>query len=323
MYLLIYHKLASYAEIDKIKLMKTVFSILIAFFCFGTGCTMSNKKNQVSETISTDSVGFKFQAEKDKDDPNSADVYVDVLIGDKPYKLRMDTGAAHTQVMEDEYTSGFKIVGTKNSAGAFAKVQDDLIVVPEVKLDKLIQSEVTVVRTPKASPNRANLLGMDFFKFYSLHFQYDRNWVDVIDTDKMNLNEPMLDLFMGENNHPYVDVFWKNGIQGKGVWDTGAGITLFDSRFMKKHLDLFTKVGTSIGTDSSGHSEETPVYEVKGFTLGGKTFPAIKAVVVDLSVPNSTIKTPMDFILGYNVQKQANWIFDFRNKKWAISKMLN
>jgi hypothetical protein len=76
-----------------------------------------------------------------------------------------------------------------------------------------------------------------------------------------------------------------------------------------------------LGTDSSGATQKTPLYQVKGFKLGEVQFPEFKTVVVDLSVPNSTIKIPMDFILGYNVQKQANWLFDFPKKKWAITKM--
>lgn len=266
--------------------------------------------------------GFGFHVEQDKDDPDSSDVYVDGTIDNKPYRFRLDTGAGRTSIKSDGFTSGFKVVGTKTGAGAFAKTTDDLIIVPQIQIGSLLQSQTTVVRTPKSASNRANLLGMDFLKAFPLHFLYDSRRVEVVDVTALATKVSLLDLFMGENNHPYVDLIWEGGIKAKGVWDTGAGMTLFDSAFMKKHPKLFTKVGTSIGTDSSGTSQETPVYQVTGFTLGGKRFPATKAVVIDLSVPNSTIKTPMDFILGYNVQKKANWIFDFPNKKWAISKML-
>ena len=61
---------------------------------------------------------------------------------------------------------------------------------------------------------------------------------------------------------------------------------------------------------------------MREFVLGGKKFPATRVVGADLSVPNSTIKTPMDFILGYNILRKANWFFDFPNRKWAITKML-
>jgi hypothetical protein len=30
----------------------------------------------------------------------------------------------------------------------------------------------------------------------------------------------------------------------------------------------------------------------------------------------------MDLILGYNTLRQANWLFDFPRRRWAISKRL-
>jgi hypothetical protein len=76
-----------------------------------------------------------------------------------------------------------------------------------------------------------------------------------------------------------------------------------------------------MGTDSSGTSAETPMYEMKAFELGHHQFPSIRVAAVDLSVPNATLQTPMVFILGYNVLSKANWIFDFPHRRWAISKM--
>ena len=285
-----------------------------------SGCPVSEQKKLSTDNLNAAVIAFKFTVEPDKDDPDSANVYVDGTVADKPYRFRLDTGAGRTSIAFDEFTSSFKVVGTKHSAGAFAKTHDNLIEVPQVQVGTLSQSPATVVRMPKNANNRANLLGMDFLKNYALYFQYDREQVKVVDTEKFQDN--FLELFLGENGHPYVDLSWGAGVDAIGVWDTGAGITVFDSRFMKKHPDLFTKVGTSIGTDSSGTTQETPVYLLKAFTLGGMQFSAIRTVVIDLSVPNSTIKTPMDFILGHNVLRKANWVFDFPRKKWAISTML-
>lgn len=282
------------------------------------------EKLKTDKSMSTENVnGFRFFVEQDKDDPDASDVYVDGTLDNRPYRFRLDTGAARSSIKSDDFTSTFKVVGTKKSAGVFAKSHDDLILVLQIQVGSLSQSQATVARTSKSNPNRANLLGMDFLKRYAFHFQYEHSRAEVVDADMMANKVSFLDLFMGENSHPYVDLSWEGDVQAKGVWDTGAGVTCFDVGFMKKHPSLFTKVGTSIGTDSSGTTQETPVYLLKEFKLGGKLFPAVRVVVIDLSVPNSTIKTPMDFILGYNVQKRANWIFDFPQKKWAISKMLD
>jgi hypothetical protein len=35
---------------------------------------------------------------------------------------------------------------------------------------------------------------------------------------------------------------------------------------------------------------------------------------------NDSIEVPMDLILGYTTLSQANWLFDFPDKRWTISK---
>lgn len=235
----------------------------------------------------------------------------------------LDTGAATTGLNYDMFTASFNSTNKNESSGAIAKKTDDLIVVSKIELGSLSQNDVTVARASKDSKGRRNVLGMNFLKHYLLHFIFSQKKVVTVDNiSKVLENSKTFDLILGERSHPYVDLIWQGGVKAQGVWDTGAGMTCFDSGFVKKHPALFSKIGSSIGTDSSGSQAETPVYMMKSFSLGGHQFPEAKVVVIDLSVPNSTIKIPMDFILGYSVLKEANWVFDFPNKKWGISKML-
>ncbi len=266
---------------------------------------------------------FNLVLELDQDETESGNWFVDGLVGDSRYKFMLDTGAATTSMKYDDLISGFTSTENRNSWGAFAKNQDDLITIPKIQVDSIAEVNVRVARAPMNAEGRRNLLGMNFLKNYALHFLFAENKVEILCNDQIEQVSGMQDLFLGERYHPYVDILWAGNIRAKGVWDTGAGVTCFDSTFVKKHQDLFSKVGTSIGQDSSGAKSETPVYMMKEFTLGGFQFPASKVVVIDLSGPNSTIKTPMEFILGFNVLNKANWIFDFPNRRWKISKMLN
>ncbi len=265
---------------------------------------------------------IKLFLELDKDETESGNWFVDGTVGDSRYKFMLDTGAATTSMKYDDLTSKFTSTENRNSSGAFAKNHDDLITVPKIQVDSIAEVNISVARAPKNAEGRRNLLGMNFLENYALHFLFAENKVDILSNDQIGQVSDMQDLFLGERFHPYVDILWVGNIRAKGVWDTGAGVTCFDSAFVKKHPHLFSKVGTSNGQDSSGAKSETPVYLMKEFTLGGHHFPASKVVVIDLSVPNSTIKTPMDFILGFNVLNKANWIFDFPSRKWKISKML-
>jgi hypothetical protein len=68
---------------------------------------------------------------------------------------------------------------------------------------------------------------------------------------------------------------------------------------------------------------ETPMFIMSASIIGNHNFPPHKVAGVDLSQVNSTIDIPMDLILGYSTLSQANWLFDFPGKKWAITKLLN
>lgn len=265
---------------------------------------------------------IKLALELDHDDTDSGNWFVDGLVNDRQYKFMFDTGAATTSMKYDELTS--KVVSTENrdSSGAFAKNYDDIIIISKIQIGPISEANVRVARAPKNAEGRRNLLGMNILKNYALQFLFSENKVEILNREQMSTKSGMQELFVGERFHPYVDILWADNVSAKGVWDTGAGITCFDSSFVKKHPSLFSKIGKSIGHDSSGATSETPVYMMKEFSLGGYHFPASKVVVIDLSVPNSTVKTPMDFILGFNVLNKANWIFDFPNKRWKISKML-
>jgi predicted aspartyl protease len=267
--------------------------------------------------------GFELTLKPDKDDHDAANWFVDAEIENRRYQFYLDTGAASTSMVFDKYTSQFTSKGINNSSGAIAKHSNDLIVIPQIRVGSISKSNVIVSRAFKGSKGKSNLLGMNFLKDNAFHFLFDENRVLILDATQSPIKVELQDLFLGERFHPYVNMVMSDGTQAEGVWDTGAGITVFDIGFIRKHSEIFSKVGTSTGKDSSGTSQETPMYQLKEFVIGGRKFPSVRVAGVDLSVPNSTIKTPMDFILGYNVISKANWIFDFPNKKWAISKMLH
>lgn len=270
-----------------------------------------------------DQTSIRLFLEKDEDDADAGNWFVEGQIDGNQYRFMLDTGAATTSMKYDALTSKFSSSENRNSSGALAKNYDDIITVSKIDVGPLSELNVRVARAPTNADGRRNLLGMNFLKNYSLHFLFAENKVEIIKNEQSAKITGLQDLFMGERFHPYVDILWTESICAKGVWDTGAGMTCFDSKFVKKHPELFLRIGTSVGQDSSGAKAETPVYMMKGFNLGGFHFPDSKVVVIDLSVPNSTIKTPMDFILGFNILIKANWILDFPNKKWKITKMLN
>ena len=144
--------------------------------------------------------------------------------------------------------STFPIIGSKDSAGAFSKIKYDLIVVPNLRVGPLSKSEVKIARASSKGRGVKNLLGMNFFKDNAFRFLFDIGEMHVVNEPRNLEQVSLFDLFLDENFHPYVAMSWQGEIRAKGVWDTGAEITVFDLGFIKKHLKLFNRVGNSMGT---------------------------------------------------------------------------
>ena len=99
----------------------------------------------------------------------------------------------------------------------------------------------------------------------------------------------------------------------------GSGATLVNRDFWLGHPELFEPIGTSAGTDGQGQRAETPLLLMAESAIGQRAFGRHQAVAVDLSGVNRTLEYPMDLILGYPTIRQADWLFDFPAKRWALT----
>lgn len=266
--------------------------------------------------------GFNLIIKPDEDDIDAAEVYVDGIIDGRKYRFILDTGAAKTFVQFDEYTSKFNSIQKNNSSGVFADIKDDLITVPYIKLGPISKSDFILARSSQNYSKIQNLIGMDLLKNFCLHFLFDENRVLVDSSKGINYYKNAQELILGEKFHPYIEVQFKE-LKATAVWDTGAGITVVNIKFIKKNPSFFEEIGKSKGTDSTGAKLETPMFTMQKIVIDNIEFPSHVVAGVDLSHINSTTEIPMDLILGYSTISKANWIFDFPNKKWAILKMLS
>jgi len=266
--------------------------------------------------------GFNLIIKQDEEDVEAAEIFVDGKIGGEKYRFLLDTGAARTTVQFDDYTSTFDCIGKNNSSGVFAKSTDDLITVPYIELGPILEKNFTLARMVEYNPDKRNLIGMDLLKDYCCHFFFDINRVSIDPKEEAKIDGTFQELFLDNKFHPYVNMQFGK-LKAKAVWDTGAGITIVNMIFIKKYPNFFQEIGKSIGTDSTGIKMETPMFTMAATVIGNIEFAPHKVAGVDLSHLNSTIEVPMDVILGYNTLNKANWLFDFRHKKWAILKMLN
>jgi hypothetical protein len=253
----------------------------------------------------------------DSNNPEAAEVLIDGKIGATSCRFLLDTGAAITCVDFDDYTSTFKRVGTKETAGAFSKSSLDLIIAPSISIGPFTEHILLVSRSKNGSKRQRNLIGMNFLKNLCIYFYFDSDRVEAGPLQQPKAGCGLRPLTLGRSSHPYLAVNF-GGWAATAVWDTGAGMTVVDKGFVDNHPAFFRPSGISKGNDSAGAEEETPAYVMEGATIGGRRFDHIKVSAFDFSRVTTHADIPFEIILGYNLIKQANWCFDFPAKKWGF-----
>jgi hypothetical protein len=256
--------------------------------------------------------------EPDPDDPDCAVPFVEGTVAGRAYRFVLDTGSARTTMLADEYTTGLPSSGTDQGHGAFAAVSETVVRVTDLSVGPLHSASLDVARADGARPGE-HLLGMDVLGQYRCHFRFADGVVDVRPSEGGNARGA--DLAVGRRGHCYVDVSWAQApaVSAYANWDSGAGITIVHEGFWLANRELFREIGTTEGTDASGAHLRTPLLQVSGAVIGQRPFAPHKAAVVDLSAANATLERPMDLILGYPTWSQADWLFDFPARKWALT----
>ena len=258
---------------------------------------------------------FDLLIQFDDDSQETAEVYVEGKIQGVACRFLLDTGCARTSLNFDDFSSNFEKVGSNESSGIFCKTHYDEIKVDSLEFGDFIETNVILSRAREGELDR-KLLGMDILKKYSLNFSFLNKKVEVnqgLSLKNLIMNELILD----KGSIPQIAFKFADS-DVLGVWDSGASVTLADINFINKHHSMFEKVGSELGTDSTGKQMETPMYIMKPITLGNQELPAHKVAGVNLSNITSNSEIPMVFVFGYSTLSKANWLFDFPQKKWAI-----
>lgn len=261
---------------------------------------------------------IELRIKPDENEPEAAEVLVEGKIDNRDYCFLLDTGAARTTLVPDDYIGQLEVLNQSIGHGVFSSGEEELIKVSKIEIGPIYKDSATVKRLKHNFIGARNIVGMDVLKEYSYAFYFNKNKA-VIDPGIGVVNGQ--ELVLGKNHHPYVEVFF-GGIQAKAVWDTGAGITVVDLTFIKENPEFFEELEMSKGTDSTGATQESPMFLMKSPKLANLELPPHKVAGVDLSHVNKTTEIPMDMILGYSTLSKANWFFDFPKREWAILNLI-
>ncbi|MBK8022198.1 MAG: aspartyl protease family protein [Chloroflexi bacterium] len=256
--------------------------------------------------------------ERDPEEAEAASVYVDGHLDGKPYRFLLDTGAARSSVVFDEYTATLRSAGKNSSSTVFSVSEDDLVTVGRLDIGPIVRQDLILTRQTEG-PGRQSLIGMDVLRDFCCHFLFDDGQLLVDETCPPDFLRPTHPLLVDAKYHPYIEVRLGTA-SASSVWDTGASLTVVNTDFIGRHPDYFAPVGTSKGMDATGQEVETPMFVMSSAHIGGYLFPPHRVAAVDLSGVNATLEMPMDAILGYSTFGRADWLFDFPGKRWMISR---
>lgn len=243
----------------------------------------------------------------DPDDPELWLPFVDGAIDGRPHRFLLDTGAAKTRILADPAIAALPVVGTRQSHGVFGAMTDELVMLTSLELGPIAISDLTVVRTTNG--DRPSLVGMDALGGMAMVLDLGQARVEFVASGSRPASWPMR---RSPNGQPFLEPDF-SGVAALACWDTGASVTLVNTSFYEANEELFTPIGTSIGTDAAGHSQETPMYLMAACTVGGITLAGHKVATVPL--PQDPM--PMDMVLGYPAIRQYVWTMDYPLSRWS------
>lgn len=257
---------------------------------------------------------YKFEDEHQ----DIAEIWIDGQVDGSSQRFILDTGCSRTSLYFSDFSAKYTSLGSRQYSSAFGPAMSDFIKVSQISSGPIQHSDIIIARTASGG-NDKNLFGMDLLKNSILHFLPRQKKVEFLSNSSFITHSQNLYLDSGSIPIIELDINNKAAI---AVWDTGAGITIVDQKFLIQNSDLFFSCGQTQGTDSAGHSFETEIYLMKSIKIGDYFFPEHRVVPIDLNHLNPHTGRRIDFILGYSTLRHANWLIDFPAKKWQISQTL-
>lgn len=252
----------------------------------------------------------------DEETPDAAEVCVEGSVSGRPCRFLLDTGCARTALMHDGTTAPLAVTGRHASAGAFGRVEYDLVEIDELRAGPIARRGLRASRAAPGGLHR-HLLGADVVVGFRLRFRFAARRLEFPDGPPPASFGADRELLLDAGGIPHVPVEC-DGAGAFAVWDSGAGITLVDLAFIRAHPAAFVAAGTSRGTDSTGESRETPVYAMSSFEAGGLRFPAHPVVGLDLGFAEAAGDIGAAMILGFSTLRFADWDLDFPARRWRV-----
>ncbi len=251
-------------------------------------------------------------------DAEAIDVWVDGLVGDCPVRFRLDTGAADCVVPLLDSTKMLTVTGIDSGVALSGTgLSDDKVVVPRIRLGDRMMEDVAATRSVAGSSLSA-LLGMTALGRFRCEFRFSEHRLELDGRTGGDWGD-WFDLTSHVGTQPMVPVEFES-VVASACWDTGAGLTAVDVDFAHAHPHLFEPVRATRGVDASGVEMPSQLCRMAALRVGGIAIEPSACAIVDFGPLNAALEQPISFVLGMPAIVQADWCFDFPQRRWSVRR---
>jgi predicted aspartyl protease len=245
--------------------------------------------------------------EPDPDDESLKSCFIDVLVDGHPARALLDSGAARSAVTQRP--GMVPRVVDRSNGGVFGRGSaDEARARIRLEFAGICLDGMDVVVTQAGSPGHGDLIGQDVLGRWCCEYRLGEAEL-LVDTTGSVDGVPVQ---IGKRGHVTFGVTWRDGTTARGVFDTGAAITVVNQDFVTRHPNLFSPRGVGHGTDADGTTVATPLVEIAPLSMLHSDFGASAGAVVDLAEVASRADPPFDLILGWPLLHQGRFVVDHR-----------
>lgn len=237
-------------------------------------------------------------------------------------ECKIDTGVNVSSIRESADTINFASLAKRRYFSASGKsVTCDLVQVPSLNLGSISKSSFEAVRCPVVDVRtEINIIGLDYFAGTNLLIDYRRQEItfspdqkdfSLQSWDPDSVDHILVPVKAGHKYQPNVPTI--------AMLDTGASMTVVSKEFAQKNSRYFTLISEfDQGSDTHGHKLTAKLMLMSGITIGELVVAGEYVMAIDFKGIKKFAGEKVDFIIGHNMLKNANWYFDLVDRKWAV-----
>ena len=241
----------------------------------------------------------------------SGKYYLQASFDGHPERCLLDTGATGSEVSDRAFAS-YPLARKGGQKGAANQLTGtDMIRVREAAVGSARFTAVLVTRA-KAGLVGADLVASRPFSFQNLP-RPALSWklpARPLAEHQLRRYRGILALPVTFDAHP-----------AQALWDTGAELSCVAPEVIARHPAAFTFVqDIDQGKDGTGRPVVMKLYRADKLVVGSQTFRNLTMLAFDFGVVHQHLSKDVDFILGVNAIRQANWSFDPAHAAWDVTR---